>query len=370
VGQVTERHPPRLDEQGNVVLTLETYREIEADLARQGIPPPGTPRPAVTDPRAWPDVRRAVEALEVRWELAEASELDAFLAAPVPDYDFLIPGLLERTDRVILTGPEGRGKSTLLRQLTVQAGAGIHPFTLELIEPVRCLYVDLENSRAQVRRALRPLRLAAADRYTGAGVGVVVEPAGMDLYGHAPDADWLAKRIEATEAQLLVIGPLYKLATGDPTSEEVARKVTAALDQLRAHYHIALLIEAHSPYASGSGRRPLRPYGASLWSRWPEFGLHLGETGTLTHWRGARDERDWPVTLKRGGEWPWTAVDNPREALWQRVLDYVDRHGRTAGITVLARELDASHGAVQRALAAHRDLWAALKAKDPQDPHP
>jgi hypothetical protein len=32
------------------------------------------------------------------------------------------------------------------------------------------------------------------------------------------------------------------------------------------------------------------------------FGLYLDPTGVLTHWRGARDERDhWPSALKRGG---------------------------------------------------------------------
>jgi ATPase subunit of ABC transporter with duplicated ATPase domains len=62
-------------------------------------------------------------------------DLDAFLAEPDPEYDWLIPGLLERGDRVIVTGQEGKGKSTLLRQIGVQVAAGIHPFTLDDIVP-------------------------------------------------------------------------------------------------------------------------------------------------------------------------------------------------------------------------------------------
>ena len=34
----------------------------------------------------------------------------------------------------------------------------------------------------------------------------------------------------------------------------------------------------------------MRPYGASIWMRWPEFGLHITDTGQLKHWRGDRDE--------------------------------------------------------------------------------
>lgn len=62
-------------------------------------------------------------------------ELDQFLAEPEPDYDWLIPDILERGDRVILTGGEGAGKSTLLRQIGVQCASGIHPFTHATIKP-------------------------------------------------------------------------------------------------------------------------------------------------------------------------------------------------------------------------------------------
>jgi RecA-family ATPase len=40
----------------------------------------------------------------------------------------VIPGLLERRDRLMLTGEEGLGKSYLLRQIAVMAAAGLDPF--------------------------------------------------------------------------------------------------------------------------------------------------------------------------------------------------------------------------------------------------
>jgi hypothetical protein len=242
-------------------------------------------------------------------ELDPARELDVFLDEPDPDYDWLIPEVLERGDRLILTGPEGGGKSTFLRQLGVQIASGIHPFSLEKIDPVRVLVVDLENIARQVRRSMRPLRLAAGDRYQAGYLHMVVQAAGLDLFGHVPDRDWLSARVEVVQPEVLILGPLYKLAAGDPTLEEVARTVAATLDHLRAGHDLAMIMEAHTPHAATGARRPTRPYGASLWLRWPEFGKHLDPSGRLTDWRGPRDERTWPRRLKRGGKWPWTVPD-------------------------------------------------------------
>lgn len=232
-------------------------------------------------------------------------DVHALLDEPQAEGDWLVRGLLERRERVILTGGEGRGKSTLLRQIAVMAAAGLSPFTGQQIERVRVLLVDVENNPSHVRRQLRPL-VARAD--VGPAMLVpIVRPEGLDLLRQA-DREWLADRVEANATELLVIGPLYKLASGDPTSEEIARIVAGSLDSIRAASGCAAMIEAHSPHGSGDSR-PIRPYGASLWLRWPEVGLFLSETGALKHWRGARDERGWPTKLRRGGEWPWTADD-------------------------------------------------------------
>src|SRR5690606_18474248 len=58
----------------------------------------------VAELRAEAQATAAAEAVASAWR--EAHE---FLAEPDPEYDWLIPGLLERGDRVILTGQEGRG---------------------------------------------------------------------------------------------------------------------------------------------------------------------------------------------------------------------------------------------------------------------
>jgi AAA domain len=250
--------------------------------------------------------------------------LDDVLDTEEPDYDWLVPGLLERGDRLIVTGREGKGKSTFLRQLGVQLAAGVHPFTLEPIEAIATFYLDAENSRRQSRRHLHDLREAAAGAHTAGPVRYEFRPNGLDLTRGAAQA-WLRERLGVNETQLLILGPSYKLATGDPTSEETARTVTHYLDTLRAEYGVTLIIEAHTPYADTTkGKRPERPYGASLWSRWPEFGLFLGEDGTITHWRGPRDERQWPAKLCRSAPWPWAVDAGAATTPTERHLDHVE----------------------------------------------
>lgn len=245
-------------------------------------------------------------------------DVEVFLDGPT-EYSWLIDPLMAEGDRLIITGGEGQGKSTLTRQLSVCAAAGINPFTLRAIRPVRVLIVDCENSEIQVRRKMLPLvaraQRQATDRWDPENLRICIKLDGLDLM-ERKDVRWLTERIEANEPQLLVIGPLYKLHAGDPIDEAPARHVARTLDILRERYNIGIVIEAHSPYAAVDGKRVGRPYGASLWSRWPEFGYCIAKTepdsdsATFEAWRGARDERGWPKTLRMGNwqnpdEWPW-----------------------------------------------------------------
>ena len=290
----------------------------------------------------------------------EAVELDDFLGVEDPEYDWVVPGLIERGDRVILTGGEGKGKSTLLRQLAVQLASGIHPFNGGPITPVRVLLVDLENSQRQTRRKIRPLREAAGDRYKPEpGLHIRVRPGGIDLLD-SDDGRWLLDLATDVRPDVLITGPIYKLAGGDPTEERTAKVVSMWLDRIRTDARCSLIIEAHSPYAASGGKRPERPYGASLWSRWPEFGLYLSPEGHLRHWRGPRDEREWPAALQRGGEWPWTAITRDRDILWARIVELCREAGDQLSVRDLAKLTGKGTGTVQRAIEEHRNEWDSL----------
>lgn len=243
--------------------------------------------------------------------------INEFLAGEIV-YDWLIEGLIERQERIMVTAPESFGKSTLMRQLVVTFAAGIHPFDYGRTAPRRTLLVDCENPPGLNQRRYRALTIQAHNAgWDGTGLWIDPKPEGLDLTT-SQDAAWLVSRVRKVNPEILAIGPIYKIQSGDVNDESVARKVTNVLDYIRGRFGCALLMEAHSPHGSGPGLRPVRPFGASLWRRWPDFGLGLrpvapGEAfdrtrlAEIVQWK-ARDERTWPAGLRAGGTWPWVPV--------------------------------------------------------------
>ncbi len=237
--------------------------------------------------------------------------LTEFLAGDDDPEDWVIPGLLAREDRMILTGAEGLGKMMLLRQIAVCAAAGLDPFTHKPIDPRTVLLVDLENPaqimRQTIRRMVDNAKVESARYDVTDRVFVERRPEGLNLADPANVA-WLMKRVTLTNPDILIIGPLYKLMNDNPNDEQTARTCTVALDLIRTHGKCALLLEAHAGHGnSAMTDRPVRPTGSSLWLRWPEFGMGLRKAKTddaddfrrveLLAWRGARGERDWPQEL-------------------------------------------------------------------------
>lgn len=292
-------------------------------------------------------------------------DIDTFLATGEgdDDYDWVIPGLLERGDRLIITGPEGGGKSTLLRQIAIQAATGIHPFTGAHNPPARVLHLDLENSARQTRRKYRPLRHQAGPGLDPDNLHITTRLDGIDLTQPA-DTQWLHTLCEQARPDILITGPIYKMATGDPTEEKSAKPVAMALDRIRATIGCAIILEAHSPKAlGGAKKRAHEPYGWSGWLRWPEFGLWLDEAGDLSHWRGMRDERDFPEMLVRGGTWPWSPATSPLETKWVRIRKCILDAGRKLSVREIEQGTGISRSEAQRVLSAYNLHHAALLAQ-------
>jgi hypothetical protein len=248
---------------------------------------------------------------------AESITFAELLAEADPPPEWLIPGLLERGDRLMLTGEEGLGKSHLLRQLAIMAAAGLDPFDHERhITPCSILIVDCENSERQVRRRVRGVvEFAQANRGRG-NVGSInlLCSRRMDITADR-DLARIHRELDACQPDLMVIGPLYRLTPRAIQTDDEAAPILAALDTIRDR-GIALLIEAHAGHSIGKGgQRDLRPRGSSALLGWPEFGYGMRDIGAgcadMVPWRGDRDERQWPDRLRRDvGGIRWVPVDS------------------------------------------------------------
>lgn len=225
--------------------------------------------------------------------------------------DWLIPGLLERRDRLMLTGEEGLGKSHLLRQIALYASAGLDPFTGQSFKPIRAAIIDCENTWNQVRRKVRPVVEKLNARGTHPEERVMVDCLSRIDITRDRDLARIHQLLDALQPDIVVIGPLYRLVPRALQTDDDTAPVLAALDTIRDR-GAAVLIEAHAGHAIGKGGvRDLRPRGSSSLLGWPEFGYGLRGIGAegfadMVPWRGNREEREWPQRLKRTDGFRWT----------------------------------------------------------------
>lgn len=248
-------------------------------------------------------------------------------------YEWVIPGLIEKQERVIVVAAEGVGKTMLARQVAILSSVGLHPFTFQPMKPVRTLTIDLENPERIIRRTSRWIMKKAhkfaqdrAPRGTviRADAHLLIKPSGMDLMSPA-GRSLFEETVDQVRPQLLCVGPLYKsyADTGTLTSEALAVEVAKFFDYIRDVYDCALWIEHHAPLGQSQTSRELRPFGSAVWSRWPEFGLALSPdqmSGSeyvydVRHFRGARDRRPWPIKMKRGVQFPFETLEFMKEDL-------------------------------------------------------
>lgn len=328
--QVTREWLHRVQARTPVSMNAPGYARIVAEraYARRVIALGETMRNAgytanVDDLRALADT--ALESLTAPLERAVGEELDDGLEdeTVMDDKPWVIPGLMRLMERMVLTGSEGGGKSTWTRQVSVCCASGIHPFTgISTNMPrSRVLIVDLQEDRADVIEALRPLRENAGTAYERGWLKFKARPQGMNLLERT-DQRWLEALIVDHEPHLLVIGPIRKLFRAGKyakSSEEAVDELTRIIDDLRVQYRFSIILEGHA----GHDRDDWRMRGSSVWYDWPEFGHGLADQSDdstracqLHRWRIDRhSDRPWPHQYFQGHRWPWEPSAGTQEKL-------------------------------------------------------
>ena len=119
----------------------------------------------------------------------------------------------------------------------------------------RVLVIDCENGPAHTRRKLRPLLIqASAEGYPvkDTNMWLEIRPEGLDL-ARDKDVSWLLRRVAAIGPDVVLLGPLYRLAPRALNDDSDAAPVIATLNMIRER-GACVLLEAHAGHALGNGR--------------------------------------------------------------------------------------------------------------------
>lgn len=248
---------------------------------------------------------------------------DEVLAMRHDEQPWVLPGMLQRGERVVLTGHEGGGKSLLVYQLATGAAYGVSPLDLSRrFTPARVMVLDVENwHETQVAGHLRTFEAAyrrhVADDFNNPQIALL-KARHIDLMD-AGQRRVLLDAVDAFQPDLLVMGSGYKLVSVSDDWRVMATAIQRTADEARARSGCAVIIETHAGHGQGGDRNGMRPDGSSYWLRWPEFGIGMVRLERnnprdpwlveMRRWRGDRvTGRDWPAGWRAGGALPWTPL--------------------------------------------------------------
>jgi replicative DNA helicase len=257
------------------------------------------------------------------WTLADIMGLN------VEDKLFTIPGMMQRNERLVLTGSEGGGKSVFVYQLLTGAAFGVDTMTLERHDPQRVLFLDVENNEVQARAnldkivpVLQEMAPDVSPEWRSMKRRVV------NLLDTRDRAD-VIRRIVHYSPDILYMGTAYKLTDISDDTHRSVRAIQSVVDRIREEIDCTVVVEHHAGHGFNNDRNGMRPEGSSYWLRWPDFGYGMqpqqSSTGRLMRlrpWRGDRvTGRKFPVALKSGNLLPWKPI---YEDEWESVYSHLD----------------------------------------------
>ena len=257
-------------------------------------------------------LQRPVESTEIPWWTWQE-----VITMQSQDQPWVIPNLLAEGERLVVTGGEGYGKSTLIYQLLAGAAYGVSPLDRSVFEGRRVMVLDVENwHETQVSSQARTMEVGyrRIEGHSEPNI-VLLKPRTIDLL-QPGERRALMDAVESFQPHLLFMGSGYKLVNANDDWRVMATTIQRVADEARARSRCAVIIETHAGHGFKGDRNGWRPDGSSYWLRWPEFGIGLApRTDTprrvveMVKWRGDRvTDRLWPAAWVGGGSLPWTPL--------------------------------------------------------------
>jgi hypothetical protein len=238
------------------------------------------------------------------WSVTELLQAD--MPRPAP----LIQGWgMRQGAKVILTGIGGRGKTTLLTQLSCHLGAGKPVFgygPLAISEPQRVALYFAEDPPSEVR-----FRISNQIEELGYGTEVSDRVFLLDFSGrrisieNEEDRTILFRALRQCQADVAILDPLVSIHDSDENSNAAMRKLLDILSPLAAEGR-SFILAHHEPKNVDNSNGAAR--GASAIRDWARTMLRLtahgDASGTSTRYTIALDKANyggavWSLTLER-----------------------------------------------------------------------
>ena len=263
------------------------------------------------------DVRKQLDSLPMPSDSEDDTwTLSDIMALQPSPANFTLPGMLQRNERLVLTGSEGGGKSVFVYQLLTGAAFGINTLTLERHEPKRVLFLDVENNEFQARANLEKIVPVLREMTDEEPQWRSMKRRVVNLLATKDRAD-VIRRIVHYSPDILYMGTAYKLTDIADEQHRSVRAIQGVVDRIRQEISCSVIIEHHAGHGFQNDRNRMRPEGSSYWLRWPDFGYGMMPLKTndgrrlmrLIPWRGDRATgRTYPVAVREGNVLPWDPI--------------------------------------------------------------
>jgi RecA-family ATPase len=201
---------------------------------------------------------------------------------PIPERQWLVPGLLPLRSVTMLSGDGGLGKSLLGLQLALCGATGV-PFVGYHLDRFKSLVIACEDEESELHARSNEILAGLGCSYADVDGLELVERVGMEnglisfpRYGEAEETALhiqIMNRAIDTGARLVVLDSLHDLFSGNENDRVQVRRFVSGLRALAIEADAAVLLLAHpsnTGLAKGSGAS-----GSTAWNNAVRSRLYL-----------------------------------------------------------------------------------------------